>query len=104
MITTKLFEIRDVGTFIPAMAILVCTEGEDYLLRRSGFGPYTVILIHLQTGECQFDPYDWSNRTMKEVHNYIYNQFASLENEQVIDVEWILGIVDKPKVSERYDR
>lgn len=36
----KLLEIRDAGTFIPAMAIKICANDskDDYLLRRAGFG------------------------------------------------------------------
>ncbi len=88
--TTKLFEIRDRATFIPAMAILV--SGDDgYLMRRAGFGAALVYLIALATERCAYDPYNWGNRTMLTAHNFIAENWDVLKSGEVIDVEYILG-------------
>lgn len=107
----KLFEVRDRATFIPVMAIHIdgnCTDQEDWLLRRSGYGKSEdrdyVYLIHLQTGEGQYDPYKWGrcSRTLHEAHKYIIAHFDELQTGDVIDVEFILGESATKKTTERY--
>lgn len=98
--TTKLFEIRDRGTFIPAMAVQV-SEADGYLMRRAGFGSPMVYLIALATEQCRYDPYNWGNRTMNAAHLFIAEHFEELENGAVVDVEFILGESSKPKISEQ---
>lgn len=108
---TKFFEIRDRGTFIPALAIQLNSknETERFLLSRSGFGQDSIAtqryiyLIHLQANECTYDSHAWNNgaRTMYTAHEYIKEHFDSLESGQVICVETILGERDTPKISER---
>jgi hypothetical protein len=107
----KLFEVRDRATFIPVMAIHIdgnCTDQEDWLLRRSGYGKGEgrdyVYLIHLQTGEGQYDPYKWGccSRTLYEAHRYIVTHFDKLQTGDVIDVEFILGESVTKKTTERY--
>lgn len=105
----KLFEIRDKGTFIPALFIKM--EQNDpheytrhkYLYERSGLigeGSYSSILFHLNVGEGRFD---WSfSRTMGVAHEYIEKNFDTLEPGEVIDVEFILGESSHPKLSEEY--
>lgn len=100
--TAKLLEIRDRGTFIAAMAIQV--SGEDgYLMRRSGFQSPMVYLIALATERCCYDPYNWGNRTMANAHLYIAEHFESMNDGDVVDVEFILGESPAPKVSEQID-
>jgi len=97
---TKLLEIRDKATFIPALAIQV-ESSDGYLLRRAGFGPNPlIILVHLEGMKCAYDQYDWGNRTMNEAHNYIQNSWNSLRNGSVVDVQFIIGETDQPKTSE----
>jgi hypothetical protein len=97
---TKLLEIRDKGTFIPALAIQV-DGGDGYLLRRAGFGSHPlVILVHLEGMKCAYDPYDWGNRTMNEAHNYIQNSWESLKDGDVVDVQFVIGETAFPKLSE----
>ena len=107
----KLFEVRDRATFIPVMAVHIdgnCTDQEDWLLRRSGYGKSEdrdyVYLIHLQTGEGQYDPYKWGccSRTLHEAHRYITEHFDELQTGDVIDVEFILGESAIKKTTERY--
>lgn len=99
---TKLFEIRDRGTFIPAMAIRV-SGADGYLMRRAGFGDVPMVyLVMLATEKCRYDPYNWDNmRTMGNAHNYIMDHWDTLNDGDVIDVEFILGETAAPKVSEQ---
>lgn len=99
----KLFEIRDRLTFIPTMAVKVSAL-DGYLVRRSGYMDTFVFLTQLQTGKCQYAHYKWGDsRTMVNAHKYILENWDTLKNEDVVDVEFILGEVDKPAVSERED-
>ena len=98
---TKLLEIRDDGTFIPAMAVRVSgTDG--YLMRRAGFGDVPMVyLVKLATEDCRYDPYNWDNpRTMGHAHNYIAEHWDELSDGDVIDVEFILGETTTKKISE----
>jgi hypothetical protein len=102
----KLIEVRDRGTFVPAMAIrLSSTRDEvgDWLLRRAGYSldGYTVILIRLEDYASHCDVYDWRDtRTRRTVHGWILEHFDELEHGAVVDVECIVGRL-APKVSER---
>jgi len=105
---TKLFEIRDRATFIPAIAVKIGgyqpenTEPERYLARRAGYGEPCVLLTFLiGSRKAEYDPYAWGDRTMKVAHHYIEEHFDELESGAVIDVEWCLGERPTPKVSER---
>ena len=101
--TTKLLEIRDAATFIPALAIRMSRE-DGYLARRAGFGDACVYLIHLEGQKCAYDPYDWTNnRTMCAAHQYIENEWESLKDGDVVDVQFILGETTAPKRSEQED-
>ena len=48
------------------------------------------------------DPYGWpgGTRTMPVAHKWILENFDRLDDGQVIDVEFILGITDHPKEPE----
>lgn len=104
---SKLFELRDRATFVPVMVTKVeyRNEAERYLLRRSGFELPSdmVIMAGLDGGldKATCDPYDWAgNRTRMVAHDYIAKNFDKLESGSVIDVEYILGETEQPKVSE----
>lgn len=108
----KALEIRDEGTFIPALAVDMNPDGElvgiegaqRYLLRRCGYpcdGRPNVILTALDGhGKATNDPYEWGGRTYPVAHNYIIEHWDALRDGDVIDVSFILGETDKPKVSE----
>lgn len=112
MIITKLFEVRDAGTFIPVIASqLACdsdldmthtTTAEHYLLRRAGYGEEKLVLLtHLHGGHRAYcDMYDWNSRTMQEAHSYIQTHFSTLQTGEVIDVQFILGETKVCKLSE----
>ena len=109
---SKLLEIRDVGTFIPVLAIQFGSEheAERYLAARAGYGRTSddqrghVFLCKIggnATGT--YGPHRWpaGTRTMAVAHQYIIDKFDDLEPGAVVDVEYILGLTDEPKTSER---
>ena len=112
----KAIEIRDEGTFIPALAVDMNPsvgehwtpkeiEGQRYLLRRCGYPcdrRPNVILTRLDgNGQATNDPYAWGGRTYPVAHQYIIEHWNDLRDGDVVDVSFILGETDKPKVSER---
>lgn len=102
----KTFELRDVFTHIPAVAVRVVADESDadYPWRRAGFGkgtPY-VLLTNLLTSASNYDPFRWKCRTMHNAHLHIEKHWADLEDSAVIDVEFLLGLRDTPKTSERH--
>ena len=102
----KLLEIRDRGTSIPALAIEI--SGKDgYLAKRAGFEGQCIYLLKLATQEAKYDAYDWdmrAGRTMRFAHQFIIRDWNDLKSEDVIDVEFMLGETDTPKVSERHGK
>ena len=106
----KSFELRDRGTFVPAVAIQLTADNdaERYLLRRAGFSlmeyPPMILLGGLEGGPFHYDMYDWGgNGTRMTAHDYIQKNFDALENGAVICTEHIRGERDTPKTSERLD-
>jgi hypothetical protein len=110
-VIAKTFEIRDKGTFIPALAIQLepgC-EADCYLLSRAGFGEHAavqreyVLLAKIDggSGKAICDPYDWgAARTMCVAHDYIIRHWSELASGALVDVEFILGETKSPKLSE----
>lgn len=105
----KTIEIRDAATFIPALAVRLdpYNDRDRYLIARAGFGitPMAqekyIILIHLTSMRCAYDPVDWGNRTMETAHKYLIEQgLDDLLHGEVVDVQFILGETDEPKISE----
>lgn len=103
----KALEIRDEGTFIPALAVEMNPSNDEqrYLLRRCGYpcdGRTNVILTALDGhGKATNDPYAWAGRTYPIAHNYIIAHWEELHDGDVVDVSFIMGETDKPKVSGR---
>ncbi len=104
---TKLFEVRDVGTTVPMLAVRIKPDhtDADYVLRRAGYGiskiPYT-LLVNLVSNETRYDPYEWSNsRTFTNAHLAIENRWEELASGDVVDVEFELGETLSPKTSDR---
>jgi hypothetical protein len=108
-VVTKLFEIRDAGTFIPVMATLLTSDiyEEAYLIGRAGYqnyvDPTSIMVTRLHDCLSANDPYEWTNRTMYTAHQYIESHFHDLKTGDVIDVQFILGETSVPKVSERLE-
>lgn len=104
--TVKLFEIRDAGTFIPAVGILMESDedSEQWLLRRVGYRDARHILLTRIEGRApaNADPYDWPNRTMQGAHLYIEKHWDELKSGDVVDARVGLGEATEPAESERY--
>jgi hypothetical protein len=104
----KALEIRDEGTFIPALAIDMnpTNDLQRYLLRRCGYpcdGRPNIILTRLDgNGRHAFnDPYEYGDRTWRHAHFWIIDHWHELKDGDVVDVEFILGETKQRKVSER---
>lgn len=106
----KTFEVRDVHTFMPVLAVKLepgC-EADRYLMARAGFGRLpaqqaqfiyvTKLMGGLTQGTAQ--PYEQMSPTMRVAHGYIEKNFDQLESGAVVDVEFILGKSERPKNSE----
>lgn len=107
----KALELRDDGTFIPILCVDMSSADnaeQRYLLRRCGYpldGQANVIITRLDgDGRHAFnDPYDQSDRTWRTAHMWIIENWHTLNDGDVVDVEFIMGERDKPKLSERFD-
>lgn len=119
----KLIEIRDRATFIPAIAVRLRnrTPREFYLLRRAGYSkeqiggreevagmladglePYIVLSRLDGSMKANYDPYEWSDRTMQNAHKWLIENWGIVVTGDVLDVEFILGETQQPKESEEY--
>lgn len=103
---SKLFEIRDRGTCVAALAIRpeIKNPHEAFLLGKAGYGrqPEEYILlmdIDGGTGTWSSDAYEWG-RTLHQAHLYIQIHWEELQSGDVVDVEFILGETTAPKISE----
>ena len=103
----KALEIRDEGTFIPALAVDMNPTNDEqrYLLRRCGYPcddrPNVIVTRLDGSGKATNDPYDWGGRTWPNAHHYIIKHWDELKDGDVVDVSFILGETKAPKVSER---
>ena len=103
---TKYFEVRDKGTFIPAVATryrvaaVTETSARDHrLLRRAGwsYDNPPVTLTHLQTRRATADPFGWKvSRTLVAAHQHIIANWDELKSGDLIDVQVILGEMTNP--------
>lgn len=106
---TKTVEVRDRLTFLVIIAIKPSPRNEEerYLWSRVGYGQSAedqsryVLVAKLGDDKFSYDPNTWSNRTMYTAHKYLQENWDSVQNGQVLDVEYILGETDSPKISER---
>lgn len=109
----KLLEVRDIGTFIPMLALkpIPRSEEERYLLARAGYGRSPddqgeyVLLGKLVGGDLHYDPYHWRDgqgRTMRTVHLWLQEHWFEVHSGDVVDVEYLLGETHDPKASERF--
>jgi len=108
---SKMIEIRDRGTFVPALAVKLSSDNqqEQWLLRRAGWSDEAAngfagssIMLYPLTGHTAYtDVYDWSGRTFQVVHNFLEENWLLVTPGMVVDVEYILGETAAPKQSER---
>lgn len=109
---TKMFEVRDEGTFLPVIAVRLdpANEAERYLLARSGYGRtaeaqrqsnYVIVFRALaEDTPANYSPEQWGDRTMRIAHQHIERNFAKLVPGAVVDIQYILGETKTPKPSE----
>lgn len=106
--TCKTIEIRDRGTFIPALAVRLdpACERDRWLMARAGFGrePESqgsyVLLFRLE--DAPHDPFKHGPaRTLRVAHHHVVENFDAIESGVVIDVEYLLGERLTPKESEQ---
>lgn len=108
---SKFIEIRDRATRIDVLATKMASRDqvEAHYLRHSGYGdPSTstlVLLVRLNDNKAAYGPYQWdaSTRTMREAHKYIEEHFDMLHTGDVVDVAFVLGETDAPKLAERLE-
>lgn len=113
---SKLFELRDTGTFLPVIAIrLEPTNVEDrYLLAITGYGLKIesqrkyILMGKLSTANLKCSPNEHEGyptvRTLPMAHQHILKHWEELKSGDVIDVEFILGETKEPKVSQRLEQ
>lgn len=105
----KCFELRDRATFVPVMGVEMLAENEDqgYLLNRAGYGVggRRLIMFTRLGGQCaaHHDPFNWGDRTFHVAHSWIETNWDTLNDGDVIDVEYILGETTTKKTSEKLD-
>jgi hypothetical protein len=109
--TSKILEIRDSMTFIPALAVKMVADNptQHFYLHRTGYATATepiIVLMRLSDHKAASDPYGWptligSTRTMMVAHEWIQEHFDHLSDGDVVDVEFILGETAAPKTTER---
>ena len=104
----KVLELRDSGTFIPVICIrpVPDNEAQRYLLRRDGYAgnetEHCIIMIDAQCRGVAYDSYDWrDSRTKGTAHHFIAEHWNELKDGDVVDVQFILGETEEPKISER---
>jgi hypothetical protein len=114
---TKVLEIRDEGTFILALAVdmnpyivdnnTLIFAMERWALRHCGYpcdGRPNILLTRLSgDGQATNDPYGWTGnqRTFPTAHKWIIEHWNELKDGDVVDVSFILGERETPKISER---
>lgn len=105
----KFFELRDKMTFVPIVCVSCSiaekTLDEQYLLRQAGYSEDNelILLTDLRGNRpIDYNCSSWQDRTFKTAHEYIQKNWKCLQSGSVIDVEYILGESDVPKVSERF--
>ena len=103
-----ILEVRDAATFIPVIAIRTTSDNdqEAWLMRACGWakeGNDVMLLRADGTGEIKRSPFDHpvGARTMPVAHRYIADHWDELNPGDIVDVEFILGLSDTPKQSER---
>jgi hypothetical protein len=105
MTQVKFFQVRDAGTHIPVMCVMVLANDADDSreLRRAGFGKGTsyFLLTNLIGCQTRYDPFGWDDdHTMGTAQRHISEHWPSLGTGDVIDCEFIRGEATTCKVAE----
>lgn len=77
-------------------------EAQAQILRRAGFYDfdYYVILLDAHTFEGGYNPFEQHSHTRQVAHQWIKENFDTLADGDVVDVEFLTGVRAHPKVSE----
>lgn len=111
---TKLFEVRDRKTFV----VVMCTrlspsnEADRYLLAMTGFGlreevqQRYFLYAGIKEGRIAYGigDHNMAVRTHPIAHAHIEKHWEELTSGDVIDVEFILGEAEAPKISQRLEK
>lgn len=112
---TKLFEVRDRGTFIPAVCIKLSPSNieERYLIAMAGYGLQPkkqseyILMGKLNELNFQDSPFGHPGfpivRTMGMAHQHVQKNWDELKSGDVIDVEFIMGETTEKKESQRLE-
>jgi hypothetical protein len=100
----KVLEVLDRHTFIPVLAVNInpANDAQLYLMRRCGYPcdwEPNILLTRLSAdgSPAWNDPYGWGGRTFPVAHNWIIENWNTLSDGDVVDVEFILGETKAPK-------
>lgn len=107
----KLFEVRDIGTLVPVMAVRLRArdKAEWWLLGHAGYVQTSeeqagyVVLWRLIGGSAEYDRHAWGGRTMPAAHGHIQDNWDKLASGDVVDVRVVLGEAEFSAKSERED-
>lgn len=106
---TLVLEVRDAATFIPVIAIRTRSDNpqEAWLFRAAGWSEDgNDVMIIRADGEGKINRF-WNDYglsdacTLAVAHRYIHEHWDELNPGDVVDVEYILGLSNSPKQSER---
>lgn len=97
----KYFEVRDRATYVPVVAVRL---DDNHITRRAGhasLGSDAAVLVTSLLSYQTYSSYGWDEgRTMRIAARHIGEFWDSLNDFDVIDVEFILGETSIKKVSE----
>src|SRR4030042_321616 len=70
---------------------------------RAGFGAPlgSIVLIHLESMKCAYDPYDWGNRTMQTAHLWLQERWDEHRDGAVLDVQFIHLMKEAKELEEK---
>ena len=97
---TKVLEVRDRWTLLVMMATKVANSPLTHWVGIAPEKDYVVVTSLNSQMECGANPYVFENLRTREAVRYIIENFDNLKDRDVVDIEFILGEVDKPKVSQ----
>lgn len=99
MIESKIFEIRDKGTYIPILAVLMESNdpAENYHLKR--FSWSHIYVFKIANGEPVFK-WEWEGRRISVIYPHITKHWYELQSGSVIDIQVLLGETTEPATSE----
>lgn len=113
---TKLFEIRDRGTFLPVICVKMEAEIEEerYLLAITGYGLQKktqakyILMGKLQSPDLKFEPFEHAGypvvRSLPIAHEYVRTHWDELKSGDMIDVEFISGETSEKKTPQRLEK